>query len=85
VSGLVTRPEFWVPVLAIFGVTAVALRMTAVNRRVLKQDTMAVGRVERDGDTLAVRRGGGAEAFCGGGPGGLERGGRFGMRGRCRR
>jgi cell division protease FtsH len=56
-SSLVTRPEFWVPVLAIFGVTAAALRMTAVNRRVLKQDTMAVGRVERDGDSLAVRRG----------------------------
>ncbi|MEO7443662.1 MAG: AAA family ATPase, partial [Acidimicrobiales bacterium] len=54
---LVTRPEFWVPVVAIFGVTAVALRMTMLNRRASPPDRMAVGRVERDGDQLVVRPG----------------------------
>ena len=61
ITPILTRPEFIFPVLAILGVTAVALRMTAVNRKAEKRSGLALGRVERedddDDDDVAVHPG----------------------------
>ena len=59
ISHIVTRPEFILPVLAIVGVTIVALRMAALNRKAEKASGLQLQHVDRgvEDDDVAVHPG----------------------------
>ena len=59
ISHIITRPEFILPVLAIVGVTIVALRMAALNRKAEKASGLQLQHVDRgdEDDDVAVHPG----------------------------